>query len=59
MPRPATSTGSPFHGSGPSGPPQPTMPSVDPVLWETFVSTTIGLEVPVLSSLPRHNNSQM
>jgi hypothetical protein len=31
----------------------------DPVLWETFVSTTLGLEVPVLSSLPRRNNSQM
>ena len=28
----------------------------DPALWETFVSTTLGLEVPVLSSLPRLNN---
>jgi hypothetical protein len=28
----------------------------DPVLWATFVSTTLGLEVPVLSSLPRLNN---
>jgi hypothetical protein len=29
----------------------------DPALWTTFVSTTLGLEVPVLSSLPRLNNS--
>jgi hypothetical protein len=30
--------------------------ALDPALWETF-STTLGLEVPVLSSLPRNNNS--
>jgi hypothetical protein len=28
----------------------------DPALWTTFVSTTLGVEVPVLSSLPRRNN---
>jgi hypothetical protein len=28
----------------------------DPALWETFVSTTLGLGVPVLSSLPRLHN---
>ena len=28
----------------------------DPALWTTFVFTTLGLEVPVLSSLPRRNN---
>ena len=25
----------------------------DPALWETFVSTTLGLEVPTLAALPR------
>jgi hypothetical protein len=29
----------------------------DPNLWATFVSTTLGLEVPILSSLPRHHNN--
>jgi hypothetical protein len=29
----------------------------DPALRETFFTSTIGLEVPVLSSLPRHHNS--
>ena len=29
----------------------------DPALWETFVSTTLGLEVPILAALPRLNNS--
>jgi hypothetical protein len=28
----------------------------DPAIWETFVSTTLGLGVPVLSSLPRLHN---
>ena len=28
----------------------------DPALWQTFFSSTIGLEVPALSSLPRHNH---
>jgi hypothetical protein len=28
----------------------------DPALWETFVSTTLGLGVPVFSSLPRLHN---
>ena len=29
----------------------------DPALWETFVSTTLGLEVPTLAALPSlHNN---
>jgi hypothetical protein len=31
----------------------------DPALWTTYVSTTLGLEVPVLSSLPRRNNSPL
>ena len=31
----------------------------DAALWTTFVSTTLGLEVPVLSSLPRRNNSPL
>jgi hypothetical protein len=31
----------------------------DPALWTTFVSTTLGLEVPVLSSLPRRHNSPL
>ena len=31
----------------------------DPNLWATFVSTTLGLEVPILSSLPRHHNNQL
>jgi hypothetical protein len=31
----------------------------DPALWVTFVSTTLGLEVPVLSSLPRHHNNPL
>jgi hypothetical protein len=31
----------------------------DPALWTTFISTTLGLEVPVLSSLPRRNNSPL
>ena len=28
----------------------------DPALWQTFFSSTLGLEVPALSSLPRHHN---
>jgi hypothetical protein len=31
----------------------------DPALWTTFVFTTLGLEVPILSSLPRHHNNQL
>ena len=31
--------------------------ALDPALCSTFVSTTLGLEVPVLSCLPRRNNS--
>jgi hypothetical protein len=31
----------------------------DPILWATFVSTTLGLEVSVLSSLPRHHNNPL
>jgi len=31
----------------------------DPALWETFVSTTLGLEVPTLASLPRLHNSPL
>jgi hypothetical protein len=31
----------------------------DPNLWATFVCTTLGLEVPILSSLPRHHNNQL
>ena len=58
MSRPATSTGSPFHGSGPSGPRVPTMPWT-PNLWATFVFTTLGLEVPMFSSLPRNHNNPL
>jgi hypothetical protein len=28
-------------------------------LWETFFTSTIGLEVPVLASLPRHHYSPL
>jgi hypothetical protein len=31
----------------------------DPVIWETFVSTTLGLEVPILASLPLLHNSPL
>jgi hypothetical protein len=31
----------------------------DPALWETFVSTTLGLEVPILAALPRLHNRQL
>ena len=31
----------------------------DPALWETFVSTTLGLEVPTLAALPRLQNSPL
>ena len=31
----------------------------DPALWATFVSTTLGVGVPVLSSLPRLHNSPL
>ena len=31
----------------------------DPALWETFVSTTLGLGVPILAALPRLNNSPL
>ena len=31
------------------------MPNWDQPLWETFVCTTLGLEVPVLTALPRRN----
>ena len=36
---------------------RPTTPNDawDQPLWETFVCTTLGLEVPVLTSLPRRN----
>jgi len=50
MPRPASSSGSPSHGSEPSGP--PANDAFDPALWEMFVSTTLGLEVPILAALP-------
>jgi hypothetical protein len=33
--------------------------ALDPALWETFVSTTLGLEVPILASLPRLHNSPL
>jgi hypothetical protein len=29
----------------------------DPSIWETFVSTTLGLGVPILAALPRLHNS--
>jgi len=28
----------------------------DPAIWQTFFTSTLGLEVPVLSSLPHHHN---
>jgi hypothetical protein len=31
----------------------------DPALWETFVSTTLGLGVPILAALPRLNNTPL
>jgi hypothetical protein len=31
----------------------------DPALWDTFVSTTLGLGVPILAALPRLNNSPL
>ena len=31
----------------------------DPAIWETFVSTTLGLEVPILAALPRLHNSPL
>ena len=31
----------------------------DPNLWATSVSTTLGLEVPIHSSLPRHHNNPL
>ena len=31
----------------------------DPALWETFVSSTLGLEVPILAALPRLHNSPL
>jgi hypothetical protein len=31
----------------------------DPALWETFTSTTLGLEVPTLAALPRLHNSPL
>ena len=33
--------------------------AIDTNLWATFVSTTLGLEVPVLSSLPRYHNNPL
>ena len=59
MPRLATSTGS-FKLSW-LGTIRPTSDNdeFDPAPWTTFVSTTLGLEVPVLSSLPRRNNSPL
>jgi hypothetical protein len=51
-PRPATFIGSPWLGTL-----RPTTANDawDQPLWETFVCTTLGLEVPVLASLPRRN----
>jgi hypothetical protein len=31
----------------------------DPALWETFISTTLGLEVPTLAALPRLHSSPL
>ena len=31
----------------------------DPSIWETFVSTTLGLEVPILAALPSLHNSPL
>jgi hypothetical protein len=40
---------------------RPTSPhdAFDPALWETFVSTTLCLEVPTLAALPRLHNSPL
>ena len=40
---------------------RPTSPNdaFDPALWETFVSTTLGLEFPTLAALPRLHNSPL
>jgi hypothetical protein len=57
MPRPASSSGSPSHGSAQSCPQAPTMPSTQSS--ETFVSTMLGLEVPILAALPRLHNSPL
>ncbi len=40
---------------------RPTSPNdaFDPALWETFVSTTLGLEVPTLAAHPRLHNSPL
>jgi len=41
---------------------RPTSPydaEFDPALWETFVSTTLGLEVPTLAAFPRLHNSPL
>jgi hypothetical protein len=55
----ASSSGNPFPGSATSGPPPPTMQRFDSALWETLVSTTLGLEVPTLTALPRLHNSPL
>jgi hypothetical protein len=39
--------------------PTSTNNAFDPALWETFVSTTLGLGIPVLSSLPSLHNRQI
>ena len=39
--------------------PTSTNDALDPELWETFVSTTLGLEVPILPALPRLQNSPL
>ena len=39
--------------------PTSTNDALDPELWETFVSTTLGLEVPILAALPRLHNTRL
>ena len=61
MPRPATSGyWKPLSWLG-TGTIRPTSANdaFDPALWTTSVSTTLVSEVPVLSSLPRSNNSPL
>ena len=48
----ASSSGSRSHATSAND-------AFDPALWETFVSTTLGLEVPTLAALPRLHNSPL
>jgi hypothetical protein len=56
--RPATFIGSTLSWLGTIRP-SSANDAFDPNLWATFVSTTLGLVVPSLSSLPRHHNNPL